>query len=118
MLGPASPRKWVYRTSSPTCPSMHVVAIRFLRGAEVITVRDAIRASAPPRMANKPTKARKQVLGLFYYRRAVRCDVHQDPTGPDGPGSPACDLVGHGKFDHSRYYVVGTRIPHRDQTPA
>ncbi len=42
-----------------------VVAIRFLRGAEVVTVRDAIRASAPPRMANKPTKARKQVLGLF-----------------------------------------------------
>ena len=47
-------------------PFDDVVAIRFLRGAEIITVRDAIRASAPPRMANKPTKARKQVLGLFY----------------------------------------------------
>ena len=47
-------------------PFDDVVAIRFLRGAEIVTVRDAIRASAPPRMAKKPTKARKQVLGLFY----------------------------------------------------
>jgi hypothetical protein len=47
-------------------PFDHVVAVQFLRGAEIITARDAIRASAPPRMAKKLTKARKQVPGLFY----------------------------------------------------
>jgi hypothetical protein len=66
-------------------PYDDVVAIRFLRGAEIITVRDAIRASAPPRAANKPTKAHKQVLGLFYTGHlsdAMYIRIRPDRTPP------------------------------------
>jgi hypothetical protein len=64
-----------------------IIEVRFLHGADVIKVREAVRASAPLRSTagKKPTTGRKQVLGLFYtggLPDAMYIRIRKDQTVP------------------------------------
>jgi hypothetical protein len=70
-----------------TLPFDQIVEVRFLHGADALALRNAIRASAPPRTTadKKRTPSRKHVLGLFYnggLPDAMYIRIRKDRTVP------------------------------------